>query len=578
MINEEKPSSLLATTGMRSEIDNIVSFTPKIKPLPTIPPLPTQNSDISMQIGIKLAIEIEAQSRKCDDTLKYKETEIARIEGEFKQSLAKSEQNLEMNRLTIFNGLEETKQNILNAFNRVGLNENFVNKLPFSANGSKILSTVPAHVLPSGTTLPDVQSAQSEFDRAIVRWNGSFSKIFCASFKSLFGITGKSLRGIQWGCASGCIAIIAGYLFLLVGVYIANTLMHFGSIVYTMLLILASFIALGIYAVLSASNMSHRIVKRATQLYSSSLDESHERINQIESAFQHDKQRMETIKSDKLASVIRENESTMHGIKNLIRSTSDKLHDICRDMDSGCMQGNWKDENWNTWEPSTNLPQYMRLGALRPKLPRYEHHFPNSQIPHIPLLLDYQHDKGLLIFAESGQAEAKQMVQGLILRSFATIPPGGVKFTFIDPISLGGNVAAFMAFEKHEPTLIGGKAWSDPRHIEQALTEITEHMETVIQKYLLEDYKTIAEYNAKARVKEAYRFIVVFDFPANFTENSTKRLVSILRNGARCGVFPIVVADSSKSLPYGIHWENLTDHAKVFHREQISEQNEKTTV
>ena len=120
-----------------------------------------------------------------------------------------------------------------------------------------------------------------------------------------------------------------------------------------------------------------------------------------------------------------------------------------------------------------------------------------------------------------------------------------------------------MALEKYEASLIGGKAWSDPRHIEQALAEVTDHMETVIQKYLREDYKSIAEYNATARVREAYRIVVVFDFPVNFTESSAKRLASIMRNGPRCGVFPIVIVDSSKPLPYGFNRNDLEQFALV---------------
>src|SRR5213075_1129707 len=101
-------------------------------------------------------------------------------------------------------------------------------------------------------------------------------------------------------------------------------------------------------------------------------------------------------------------------------------------------------------------------------------------------------------------------------------------------------------------TLISGKAWTEPSHIEQQLLELTEHMETVIQKYLRNDFDSIEQYNDNAgEIAEAYHVLVVWDFPVNFTETSARRLVSIAENGPRCGVYTIVMMDTSaeKRLP-----------------------------
>ena len=91
-------------------------------------------------------------------------------------------------------------------------------------------------------------------------------------------------------------------------------------------------------------------------------------------------------------------------------------------------------------------------------------------------------------------------------------------------------------------------------HIEQQLLELTEHMETVIQKYLRSDFDSIEAYNANAcEIAEAYRVLVVWDFPVNFSETSARRLVSIAENGPRCGVYTVIIMDTSaeKRLPYG---------------------------
>jgi hypothetical protein len=170
---------------------------------------------------------------------------------------------------------------------------------------------------------------------------------------------------------------------------------------------------------------------------------------------------------------------------------------------------------------------------------------------------------GIVIHSAKAPAAAHEIAQTAILRLLATVPAAGVRFVFFDPVSLGGNVAGFIALEKYEPSLVGGKAWSDPRHIEQALLEVTDHMETVIQKYLRNEYDSISEYNAEARVKEPHRVVVVFDFPVNFSDTAAKRLVSIVRNGPRCGVIPIILVDASKPMPHGFNLRDLEQFALV---------------
>ena len=78
-------------------------------------------------------------------------------------------------------------------------------------------------------------------------------------------------------------------------------------------------------------------------------------------------------------------------------------------------------------------------------------------------------------------------------------------------------------------------------------------MEKVIQMYLRNEYATIAEYNEQAgSVAEKYHFLVVADFPANFTETAAKRLLSIAASGARCGVYTLIHWDQRQPLPRGL--------------------------
>jgi len=151
-----------------------------------------------------------------------------------------------------------------------------------------------------------------------------------------------------------------------------------------------------------------------------------------------------------------------------------------------------------------------------------------------------------------------------MLRLLASIPPGQLRFTFIDPVGLGQNMAAFMHLADYDEALVSSRAWTEPQHIETQLAALTEYMETVIQTYLRDQLATIEDYNAQAgEIAEPYRVLVVMDFPANFSETAARRLVSIVQNGPRCGVYAVVMIDTAQSLPYGFNLADLEQAATV---------------
>jgi S-DNA-T family DNA segregation ATPase FtsK/SpoIIIE len=189
----------------------------------------------------------------------------------------------------------------------------------------------------------------------------------------------------------------------------------------------------------------------------------------------------------------------------------------------------------------------------------------NDPIFSAPAVLALPGGKSLILKTSgNGKASGSAGIQSLLLRLLASLPPGKLRFTFIDPVGLGQNAAPFMHLADYDEQLVTGKAWSEPQHIEQRLADLTEHMEKVIQKYLRNQYATIEDYNAKAgEIAEAYRVLVVFDFPVNFSETAARRLVSIAQNGPRCGVYAIVLMDTDKPLPYGFNSADLEQNAEV---------------
>ncbi|UCC23423.1 MAG: DNA translocase FtsK, partial [Planctomycetota bacterium] len=119
----------------------------------------------------------------------------------------------------------------------------------------------------------------------------------------------------------------------------------------------------------------------------------------------------------------------------------------------------------------------------------------------------------------------------------------------------------FMHAVDYQKALVGGRIWTDSEHIQRCLTELTTHMENVIQKYLRNEFETIEAYNLQAgELAEPYRFLVIADFPTNFNEESIRRLSSIINSGPKCGVYTLMVCDESQKLPEKISARDLASN------------------
>ena len=78
-------------------------------------------------------------------------------------------------------------------------------------------------------------------------------------------------------------------------------------------------------------------------------------------------------------------------------------------------------------------------------------------------------------------------------------------------------------------------------------------METVLQKYLRNEFATIDEYNeAAGEVAEPFQVLVAANFPTNFTEAAARKLISIGTSGPRCGIYTLLSVDKKQRLPNDI--------------------------
>jgi DNA segregation ATPase FtsK/SpoIIIE, S-DNA-T family len=223
----------------------------------------------------------------------------------------------------------------------------------------------------------------------------------------------------------------------------------------------------------------------------------------------------------------------------------------------------WDPQNWR---PATRFPSTILFGSLEVNVKDMVELPADSSgrlvLPEafdLPAVLALPRQASLLIQTDrAGHAQAMDAMRMAMARILTLIPPGRAKFTIIDPVGLGQNFAGFMHLADHDESLVNSRIWTEAEHIEQRLADLTEHMETVIQKYLRNEFQTIDEYNAQAgELAEPYRFLVVADFPVGFEGESFRRLASIASSGPRCGVYTLVLRDLRQPLPPGTHIDEL---------------------
>ncbi len=250
---------------------------------------------------------------------------------------------------------------------------------------------------------------------------------------------------------------------------------------------------------------------------------------------------------------------------------------------------NWSDPAWKTWTPPKTFAPVVRFGELTVDLKAIAQkagpapvgnvldESDHAQEPEptvlttlalpdayaVPATLAFPAAASLLIESDrAGRERAVGALRMVMARMLTSLPPGRVQFKLIDPVGLGQSFAAFMHLADHDDALVGGRILTEPEPIERALADLTEHMETVIQKYLRNEFATIDDYNAQAgELAEPYRVLVIADLPAGLSPGALDRLSSIAASGARCGVYALISRDTRLPMPPGTHLDDLESNS-----------------
>ena len=291
-------------------------------------------------------------------------------------------------------------------------------------------------------------------------------------------------------------------------------------------------------------------------------------IQELERTEQEELADIQRTYNEELASIETDERETM---KTLTTRWNQELQELYNDVESQNASMlidhlPWSSD-WATWQPPSQIYAHVPFGSFTADLACIAGDLPMSDSLQLhqdtslslPFCATLPSGTSVLI-SSSGKRrdESIAFIQNALLRMLTSIPPGKAKFTLIDPVGLGQSFASVLHLADYEESQLLDRAWTEPRHIETQLARLTEHMETVIQKYLRNEFESIDAYNEQAgEIAEPYRFLVIADLPNNFSELAAKRLTSIITSGARCGVHVIIHRDISLTLPTGIDEDTL---------------------
>lgn len=247
----------------------------------------------------------------------------------------------------------------------------------------------------------------------------------------------------------------------------------------------------------------------------------------------------------------------------------DALHTTIQDLDMGCGAA-WSDD-WATPRLPSTFAGDIRIATMQADVATLGGGMPDAEVftwtaPDriaVPLSLDLRDLAALRIEHDAeSRTLAMSTLRSIVLRALTTIPPGRLRLVLCDPVGLGQEFAGFMHLADQDEADILTRIWTEPQHIEQRLTDLTEHMENVIQTYLRNEYESIEEYNEQAgEIAEPYRLLVMADFPEGLTERGVRRLESIIASGRRCGVFTMILRDPARPMPDGLSETALNEGA-----------------
>ena len=213
------------------------------------------------------------------------------------------------------------------------------------------------------------------------------------------------------------------------------------------------------------------------------------------------------------------------------------------------------------------LPAYGELCILDENLRKFPDILKLGSIKYgaleLPLMIPSYGTKGFaLITSDDKQKElAAKAIELLAFRVLLSLPDGKCKLFIIDPEKNGQSFAHLYGLD---PRILERDVWDDASEISNGLQGLKNSIPRIQAELLTTKYKDLNEYNSQVKhSRQPFQFLLIANFPTNFTSDSLQHLSGILKNGAKAGIYCIMSFDLSKSLPSndGFKWDDFRNVA-----------------
>lgn len=168
----------------------------------------------------------------------------------------------------------------------------------------------------------------------------------------------------------------------------------------------------------------------------------------------------------------------------------------------------------------------------------------------LPYVVRFDERFNMLLEMKSENARVKNIIRNILLKILMTNSPRKVNLTLFDTIESGETFAMFTRIvspDDRTNKIINGQIWTQQKDMQEKLEVTVSHISNVVQRCLQGKYEDVLTYNMAAKQNaEPYNILTIMDFPANFNEQMLKNLERIVVNGAKCGVFTIIIKNKNE--------------------------------
>lgn len=156
----------------------------------------------------------------------------------------------------------------------------------------------------------------------------------------------------------------------------------------------------------------------------------------------------------------------------------------------------------------------------------------------LPAVFDATHGNNFGIRSSSLGYEpfAKKLILSILFASLANTPVGYQRFTLMDPEERTNGFRPILGLLSNVPEIMGEKIITTKEQMQKAFSDLIAYIDSAAQRQFV-GYNNIFEYNQAVKDKpEAYRTLIVMDFPKYFDEQMLDSLWNIVNNGNSFGV------------------------------------------